>query len=154
MRTSLQLSAFVLLAVCMTSVGDATSVTAQSSVPFFSEDNNCESNKSLWDSIAIDSGGDIIILIARLGDGERSRAFNYRRLHNIYTYLTYIREIPKEKIVKAEGERVQGRGRVEVYLRGKLHGVFTVGRNEDLGGGECEMALSPIYYPMERRRRR
>jgi hypothetical protein len=153
MRIQFHLSAFMALALCLALAGNDNGAMAQSQRPFLSEDNNCESNKATWDSIAIDSEGDLIILIARLDGGERSRDLSRRRLHNLYTYLTYVREIPREKIIRAEGARARGRGRVEVYLRGKLRGVFTVGRNEDLRGGECEMGASPIYYPMERRLR-
>lgn len=117
-------------------------------------DNNCESNKAYFDYVATHAGDTgSLILIARLGDGERSRLYNQRRLHNIGTYFNYIREIPKSRIVKAEGERATGRGRVEVYVRGELMIVFEMGRNQDLAGGECEMPRSELYYPMERKRR-
>lgn len=114
-------------------------------------DNNCESNKAYFDYVAVHAGEtEPIILIARLGDGERSRVYNQRRLHNISIYLKVIREIPKGRIVRAEGERVTGRGRVEVYVRGELMIVFGVGRNQDLAGGECEQTRSRLYYPMRR----
>ena len=153
MRRQLLLSIYLMLVTYTAPVVNATTGPPQSPRPFFSNDNNCESNKSLWDSVAIDANDDLIILIARAGDGEAARRVNRRRLHNIYTYLTYIRGIPKERVVKAEGERVSGRGRIDVYLRGEMHMVFTVGRNEDLAGGECELPTSPLYYPMEKRRR-
>lgn len=152
MRLGLQLSVCLIVATTITSGGSAVARASQSAKPIFSDDNNCESNKAYWDYIAIESKGDSLILIARPGDGENARRLNRRRLHNIYTYLTYIRKIPKERIVIAEGERVTGRGRVEVYLQGKLQIVFTVGRNADLRGGACEEALSTLYYPMKRRR--
>ena len=114
-------------------------------------DNNCESNKNYFDYVAVEAGdAGSIILIARLGDGESSRAYNRRRLHNIATYLNYIREIPKSRIVKAEGERLAGPGRVEVYVRGELMIVFGMGRNQDLAGGECELTRSRMYYPKRR----
>ena len=115
-------------------------------------DNNCESNKAYFDSVAVAAGSDgLIILIARLGNGEISGVYNRLRLHNISTYLNYIREIPNKRILRAEGERVRGRGRVEVYVSGKLMIVFTVGRNQDLAGGECESPSSSRYYPMRRK---
>jgi hypothetical protein len=101
--------------------------------------------------VAVDAGKQgLIILIARLGDGETSRVFNRRRLHNLSTYLNYIREIPNKRIITAEGERVRGSGPVEVYVNGKLMIVFTVGRNQDLAGGECEQTRSSLYYPKRR----
>lgn len=121
--------------------------------PIVENDNNCESNKAYWDEVATHAGEtDPIILIARLGDGEKSRVFNRRRLHNISTYLNYIREIPNRRIVKAEGERIPGRGRVEVYVSGTLKMIFTVGRNQDLEGGDCDPSPSgSLYYPMKRK---
>ena len=118
--------------------------------PIIAHDNNCESNKALFDLVDISTPNDgLIIIISRLGSGETSRVYNHRRLHNIRTYLNYVREIPKERIVTAEGERVQGRGRAEVYVRGKLLTVFTVGRNQDLAGGDCEPASGGLYYPKQ-----
>lgn len=120
--------------------------------PIVRNDNNCESNKAYFDYVAASAGEDeLIILIARLGDEETSRAYTRRRLYNISTYLNYIREIPKERIIRAEGERIRGRGRVEVYVRGKLMIVFSVGRNQDLAGGDCEQAPRSLYHPMRRK---
>lgn len=110
--------------------------------------------KALFDYIDINTPEDeLIIIIARLGNGETSRTYSRRRLHNIHTYLSYVREIPNQRIVTAEGERVRGHGRVEVYSGGRLMIVFTVGRNQDLAGGNCEQVPSNLYYPMRRRAR-
>lgn len=138
--------------VSLTAVSYAVAQSVESPTPTIRNDNNCESNKALWDLIDIEAGNDSpIIIIARLGSGEVSRRFNHRRLHNIRTYLHYIREIPEGRIITAQGERVAGRGRVEVYVGGRLFIVFTVGRNEDLAGGACEETRSLMYYPMQRR---
>jgi hypothetical protein len=134
-------------------VNSAATQHKKSAKTIVRNDNNCESNKAYFDYVATHAGeNEAIIVIARLGEGESSRAYNQRRLHNIATYLSYIREIPKTRIVTAEGERVTGRGRVEVYVRGELMIVFGVGRNQDLAGGECEMTRSDLYYPMRRKR--
>lgn len=125
---------------------------SSSSAVILREDNNCESNKSYFDYVAVNAGNDkSIIIIARLGGGETSHRYNRRRLHNISTYLNYIRQIPKERIITAEGEPVRSRGRVEVYVGGKLTVVFTVGRNHDLAGGECESGTGGLYYPMRKK---
>lgn len=139
----------LLLCVAVTTNAQDT----QSAIPIIRDDNNCESNKAYFDNIAVTAGTDgLVIIIARLGDGDTSRTYNRRRLHNIRTYLNYIREIIPERIITAEGERVRGRGRIEVYIGGRLFIVFTVGPNQDLAGGECEMRSSDLFYPMRRRR--
>jgi hypothetical protein len=40
-----------------------------------------------------------------------------------------------KRIVLAEGERVRGLGRVEIYLKGRLFTVSTINRNKDLARG-------------------
>lgn len=138
--------------ISLTTASYTVAQSVEFPAPTIRNDNNCESNKALWDLIHIEAGSDSpIIIIARLGSGEISRRFNHRRLHNIRIYLHHVREIPDDRIITAEGERVRGRGRVEVYIRGRLFIVFTVGRNEDLAGGACEETRSLMYYPMRRR---
>lgn len=139
-----------LLVFCAASSTSAQNIDTQK--PIIVEENNCESNKAWFDYIAVNSRDDeTIIIIAKLGSGEKSREYNRRRLHNLRTYLTYIRKLPKEKIVTAEGERVSGRGRLEVYLRGKQVIVFTLGHNQDLAGGDCEQGASTLSYPIRKK---
>lgn len=101
--------------------------------------NNCESNKAYFDSIAnlaeqIPSAK--VIIIARLGNGETSRIYNRRRLYEIRRYLEQV-GVPKESIITAQGDRIRGRGRVEVYYRENLQMIFTVRRRQSLLGREC-----------------
>ena len=65
-------------------------------------------------------------IIAHLGSGERSRQLNRRRLACIRSML--INSSP-EKITFAEGERVNGLGRVEFYLGSELMQVALVAHN-------------------------
>ena len=62
---------------------------------------------------------DFLILIARLGDGERTSELNRRRLYTVQKYFI-ARGVPLGRLVVAEAERVKGYGRVEIYLRGEL----------------------------------
>jgi len=79
-----------------------------------------------------------LIVIARLGDGERNRGLNRRRLHNVRTYLSeYVHARAAETIVTAGGERVSGYGRIELYVGGRLFHVLTLPRNGDLLVGSC-----------------
>lgn len=65
----------------------------------------------------------VLILIARLGSGENSSTLNRRRLLNVREGLQGTLGIV-EPIVIAEGERVAGFGRVEVYIGGKFVGAL------------------------------
>ena len=98
---------------------------------------------------------DLIIFIARLGDGESRRELNRRRLHNVRTYLTselYWKRDLKTVIV-AEGERVKGYGRVEIYIKGILMDVIAAKRDRHILVGSCEPdEIRPkwadeIFYP-------
>ncbi len=119
--------------------------------------NTCESNIARLDNIDHQAGKEgLLIAIARLGDGEHSRTLNRRRLHNIRLYLREIRQRATKTIILAEGEEVHGRGRVEVYVGGKLVDVLGVGRGEDLYAGSCDGTsdLDKYFYDSRRRKSR
>jgi len=100
---------------------------------------NCEENISILGAAtqAVDKDG-LLIVIARLGDGEQSRELNRRRLHNVRTYLSeYVHARAPETIITAQGDRVSGHGRIELYVGGKLFHVLTISRNGDLLVGSC-----------------
>jgi hypothetical protein len=81
------------------------------------------------------SGDDgIIILIARLGKGEYQRKSNRERLHAVWSYLHHAGQFPEHRIVKAEGDRVSGQGRVEIYANGRLMLSLTSSRKGDIVG--------------------
>ena len=94
-------------------------------------------------------------MIARLGDSEQRQELNRRRLHNARTYLVEFEHRSPQTIITAEGERVKGYGRVELYVGGKLFYVlmirpnanFAVGsysyEGEDPGTHEREKKLYP-----------
>jgi len=92
-----------------------------------------------------------LIIVARLGNGERRRELNYRRLHNVRLQLTLI-GVPSDKIVVAEGERVSGLGRVEFYVRGEFIGALPVRRAGDICVGCC--GPDENFYPYRRANRR
>ncbi len=104
---------------------------------------NCESNIAVLDSLAQRTGADeLIIVIARLGNNENRNRLNYRRLHNVRAYLTGYFTDPTvrrrmETIITAEGERVSGYGRIELYANGRLFWVLKVRHNSDLPVGNC-----------------
>ncbi|MDQ3257578.1 MAG: hypothetical protein M3R15_27450, partial [Acidobacteriota bacterium] len=61
-------------------------------------------------------------------------------LYTIRAYLIAM-ELPSQKLVTAEGERVSGYGRIEVYVGGELVDVFAVEPCKDLPVGMCENDL-------------
>ncbi len=101
--------------------------------------NNCELNVlRLHDANAAAGKDDLIIVIARLGKGDRSREVNRRRLHNVKTYLVEFLGRPPKTIVLAEGERKNGLGSIDLYVRGKLADTLELGAGEDLLVGSCD----------------
>lgn len=90
---------------------------------------NCETALALLDAALIEAQKDkegYIILIARLGDGEKSQAINRRRLNGTKDYLV---RRTANKVAAAYGERIKGRGRIEIYVTGKMFYVLTYTRN-------------------------
>ena len=94
----------------------------------------------------------VLILIARLGDGEGSRQLNRRRLYNVRLKLTTEVGIQKEKIIIAEGEQVKGFGWVEFYLAGQLVGALLVYQRDDICVGCC--GPDDRFYPYKDKRKR
>jgi len=70
-----------------------------------------------------------IIVIARLGTGERSGRLNRQRLSGIEQFLTG--RVPEVRYVTAEGSRVNGLGRVELYVSGRLLRTMPIRRNSE-----------------------
>jgi hypothetical protein len=101
---------------------------------------HCETTKAELDLVAQTAGRDkTIIIIARLGIGESSRVINRRRMGGLRDYLESARAFPPDKLITAEGERVRGLGRIELYVGGELLMVFTLKRNKDFWRG-CSTA--------------
>lgn len=125
----------------------------------------CEYNTAILDSLAQKTNLDeLIIVIARLGSNETKPNLNNRRLHNVRTYLTEFLTDPSvrrrpERIVLARGERVQGFGRIELYVNGKLVDTLTIRTNADFSVANCgrEPPESPCppsmrnFYPCKDR---
>ena len=71
--------------------------------------------------------GAYLILIARLGTGEFSRSLNQARLSTVEEYV--LRRGSDLKYVLAQGSRVKGLGRLEVYVGGKLAEIMPLRKN-------------------------
>jgi hypothetical protein len=105
----------------------------------------CEENEARLDTVwsemekhRDDSG--VLLIVARLGAGERSLETSRRRLHNAREYLMLrgVRKISKDRIIIALGERTSGLGRVEFYLGGKLVDKLLVRKNKNLCVDCCQ----------------
>ena len=105
----------------------------------------CEHRSAVLHWIHQDTPADeLIVVVARLGDGDVRPNLAWRRLHNVRAYWTEYshegREGPRrdpEKIVLAEGERVKGYGLLEFYVGGKLVQAIRAARNSDVDFGDC-----------------
>jgi hypothetical protein len=111
---------------------------------------NCESNfvylSQITDMVkAQENQNGVLIIIARLGDGENRRGLNHRRLHNVRLQLNQQFRITPDKIIVAEGESVKGIGRIEFYLKGKMIDGLLVGKNDDICVGCC--GPDERFYP-------
>ena len=107
----------------------------------------CEENSAWLDLLMqkVNESGkpERVFVIARLGKGEYASRLNQRRLHNARTYLE--NRLKPEIIIVAEGERVNGEGRVEFYVGSELVFISMVARGADLCVS-CFDALNPKYY--------
>ena len=72
----------------------------------------------------IRTGNGFLIAIARLGDGDKARSLNQKRLNATKQWLVGKAEFPANKLILAEGEKVTGNGRVEFYVGGVLTHVI------------------------------
>ena len=98
--------------------------------------NTCEEAMLFLDMAAIEADKDkdgYIIFIAHLGEGERSLAISRRRLEMARDYL--INRRGWNRIVLASGERVRGRGSLELYVGGKLLYVLLHPKNRLISCG-------------------
>jgi hypothetical protein len=138
---SLKLGAAVSLLLVGSCIADAQEKTTPGTIPpsqVETKPTNCEFNVSVLTG-AHRTAGDtgLVIMIARLGTGETRRELNSRRLHNARTFLTEFGQRAPQTIVTAEGDRVDGYGRLELYVAGKLFHVLLIRADDDLAVGAC-----------------
>lgn len=117
----------------------------------------CGHTVSVLDGLGQHTGpNELIIVIASPGSGESRAALNSRRLHNVKAYLTRTYKRSPATIVLAQGERVEGYGRIQIYVDGKLVEELKVKRNADLyvgncypepGQDVCKLETNQYYYP-------
>lgn len=102
---------------------------------------SCERNAASFDNLAgfLRSTEERLFIIARLGNGERSRDLNRRRLHNVRTYFKDSwPQIDPKRFVFADGDSVKGEGRIEFYLGSTLIQISYVKRGKDICVDCCD----------------
>lgn len=80
-----------------------------------------------------------VIFIARLGKNETRREINLKRLTSIRNiFKTRYSDIPMQRVIFAEGEKINGLGRVEFYWNGELAGAILTGKNRNICVSCCD----------------
>jgi hypothetical protein len=113
----------------------------------------CEVNAAAFDNLVniLRSTGERLFVVARLGRGESSRELNRRRLYNVRTYFKLNwPNVAAERFVFAEGDRVEGEGRVEFYVGSNLTQASLVKRGGDICVDCCDYP-DPTYYGVGKR---
>jgi len=144
--------AFVLMASCVCSGQEKLKSGILPSSQIETKPTNCEFNISVLTGVHREAGeNSLVIMIARLGKGEQRRELSRRRLHNARTFLTAFGHRNPNTIVTAEGDPVDGYGRVELYAGGKLFHVLMINPNADLAVGACSFeGDDPCTYELEK----
>jgi hypothetical protein len=119
----------------------------------------CEVNAASFDNLVniLRSTSERLFVVARLGAGENSRDLNRRRLYNVRTYFKQNwPDFDAKRFVFAEGDRVEGEGRIEFYIGSDLFQISLVKRGRDICVDCCDYP-DPTYYgagKKDNRRRR
>jgi len=114
--------------------------------------NGCEIDEAnfsvVWnDAKEIPNGNGFLIAIARLGDGDKARNLNQKRLSATKEYIVDRIGFPVSQLILAEGEKLKGNGRVEFYIDGKLTHVILPKPNLTL----CTECCNPPDFPPHRK---
>ena len=99
-------------------------------VPSSQEPVGCDAASGYLDHAVIDTlklEGASLIIIARLGTGEKSSRLNQQRLSVEEEYIK--RRGSNLKYILAQGDRVVGLGRVELYVGGRLLHILPFKKN-------------------------
>ncbi len=117
--------------LCSTLNGHALAQGGKTSEPVLVNGDSNEDLKARLDLLAQTAGEDnLIIMIGRLGSKESLPNLNWRRIRTVSSYLHAVRAVSKQRVILAAGEAIRGRGRIEVYLDGKLYMIIGFARNK------------------------
>jgi len=131
MRTTLSAKLSVLIVVLLLAAREPLAQTK----PTFG--GNCEDALALIDTAAVDimnQPDEYVIAIARLGERESSGRLNQRRLNDVMDRLS---NKTRNHAVGAIGQRIKGKGRVELYVHGKLTYIILFPTNRRIDCRNC-----------------
>jgi hypothetical protein len=96
--------------------------------------NGCELNSAYLDALTQEARArsERVFVIARLGRGEKSTVLNRNRLHRVRNHLVVTGRLKKDRVVFAEGDRVDSEGRIEFYLGSRLYLVSLAKQGKDV----------------------
>jgi hypothetical protein len=121
---------------------------------------SCEFNSLELNSLSQNTAtSDLLIIVSHLGVSEKVK-FGGRRLANAKTFLNLNnQELKRESdsIILTQGERVQGLGYLDFYVKGELELRIYVNKNKDLFLSDCVLnypdekpcttKYSKLFYP-------
>lgn len=112
-----------------------------------------ELHSAYTDSLAAEAQetGKRLFVIVRLGTGETSKRVSYARLYNTRQYIQQ-KNFGLLKPVFAEGERVEGEGRIEYYLGSELRVIAFAPRNKTPNLTCCIDYFPPTKSKRQRRK--
>jgi hypothetical protein len=130
----------------------------ESPIPFAftAEPTDCESNRLRLEGYAkhfvnaANGEGRVIIAVSRLGTGEQSRALNRIRLYVVRATLIEELKLREQDVVTAEGPPVNGYGRVEIYMGGRLMDALLVNLGKALCADCCYPDGKRYSYPKQK----
>lgn len=119
---------------------------------------NCETDEASFNVVrlAAEEGlgaGELLIVVARLGEGEKLRGLNRKRLGSVREWMT-INNFLRGRMLFTEGERVRGSGRVEFYIGGKLTQVILTRKNAWLCTRCCDPKPEDFTSYRKKRKKR
>ena len=79
-----------------------------------------------------------VFVIVHLGSGEISQRLNRRRLRDIGAEFDQVSPMDRSSLILAEGERVKGQPRADVYLGSELYFVSYMPKNGDFCSLCCD----------------
>ena len=144
---------FVAFLFCSASTCESVSAQSVSDEPHIvPSDSSGEINSREIDGMSGDArqSGERLFVIARLGTGERARRLNLARLANTREYLS-VKSFNPRTTIFAEGERVQGEGRIEFYLGSRLRLITLAKRNKMPNLTCCEDYFPPAKNKAKRK---
>jgi len=98
--------------------------------------------------------GERLFVISRPGKGEKSRRISLTRLSYTKAFLRYARQFRFQTAIFAEGEGVDGEGRIEFYLGSNLQLVALAKLNKIPNLDCCPEYTPPVKRKLRRKKSR